>query len=219
MLVLQCLMDIDALAWQADWYRSTVRAAMGAEFEDSFALWFIDHARHDNPQTLAALARTVSYEGALQQGLRDLAAWVEQGERPRDTRYEIVDTQVRVSANAAERGGIQPVVALTANGEVRADVAAGEPVVLEGVIDVPLGAGTVVDAEWCVDGSGDYTTAPPFAPAERVRVSATHAFERPGTYFPVLRATSQREGDPSTPYGRIQNIARARVVVIEGNTR
>jgi hypothetical protein len=28
-----------------------------------------------------------------------------------------------------------------------------------------------------------------------------------------LRATSQRQGDARTPYGRIQNLARVRVVV------
>jgi hypothetical protein len=132
-LVLEALMDIDALPWQADWYRSAVKAALGPAFEDNFVLWFVDHAQHDNPQTPAAHARTVSYEGVLQQGLRDLAAWVERGERPPDTRYDVVDTQVEVPASAAERGGIQPTVALTVNGNVRTAVATGQPVQLEAV--------------------------------------------------------------------------------------
>jgi hypothetical protein len=46
-----------------------------------------------------------------------------------------------------------------------------------------------------------------------VSVKATHAYARPGTYFPVLRATSQREGDPKTAFGRVQSLGRARVVV------
>jgi len=37
-------------------------------------------------------------------------------------------------------------------------------------------------------------------------VKTTYSFTRPGTYFPVLRATSQREGDSKTPYARVQNI-------------
>ena len=94
MLVLEALMDIDAMPWQADWYRSKVREALGPDFEDHFALWFIDHAQHDNPLTAAARARTVSYEGALQQALRDLSAWVEKGIKPAATRYSIVDAQV-----------------------------------------------------------------------------------------------------------------------------
>jgi len=46
-----------------------------------------------------------------------------------------------------------------------------------------------------------------------VTLKATYSFSQPGTYFPVLRATSQREGDPKTPYARIQNLGRVRVVV------
>jgi hypothetical protein len=41
----------------------------------------------------------------------------------------------------------------------------------------------------------------------------THTYPEPGTYFPVVRVTSQREGDRDTPYGLIQNLARVRVVV------
>lgn len=47
----------------------------------------------------------------------------------------------------------------------------------------------------------------------RLTVRATHTFATPGTYFPVLRATSQRDGDRATPYARVQNLDRVRVVV------
>ena len=213
-LALECLMDIDALAWQADWYRSRVKEQLGDAFEDGFALWFIDHAQHDNPPPGAARAHTVSFEGALQQALRDLSAWVETGERPSDTQYKVVDAQVQVPATAAERKGVQPVVELQANGGVRAEVKAGEPVTFTATIATPPGAGSVVAAEWDFEGVGDYPDAASIdAPRPAVSLTATYAYARPGTYFPVLRATSQRQGDPATPYGRIQNLARARVVV------
>jgi hypothetical protein len=35
----------------------------------------------------------------------------------------------------------------------------------------------------------------------------------PVPHLPVLRATSQREGDAETPFARVQNLGRARVVV------
>lgn len=213
-LVLQALMDIDAFPWQADWYRSKVREALGSRFEDDFALWFIDHAQHDNPATTAAHAHTVSYEGALQQGLRDLSAWVEKDVRPANTRYEVVDSQVRVPAGAHQRRGIQPVVELRADGGERADVAVGQPVTFTATITVPPRAGKVVAAEWDFDGLGDYPVAEKLDhPRATVRLSATRSYAEPGTYFAVLRATSQREGNVRTPYGRIQNIARVRVVV------
>lgn len=214
MLVLEALMDVDALPWQADWYRSRVKAQLGPGFEDHFALWFIDHAQHDDPQTPAARARTVSYAGALQQALRDVAAWVESGQRPSETRYRVVDTQVQVPPGAAERGGVQPVVALQANAGERAEVAVGEAVRFTATIETPPGAGAVVGAEWDFEGAGDYPEAAEIgAPAARVELAATHAYDKPGTYFAVLRAASQRQGDPATPYGRIQNLARVRVVV------
>ena len=214
MLLLEALMDIDALAWQADWYRSKVQEKLGASCDDNFALWFIDHAQHDNPQTTAAHAHTVSFAGALQQALRDLSAWVEEGVKPAQTQYEVRDSQVQVPADATQRKGIQPVVELKTNGSVRADVAVNQPVTFAATIEVPPNAGVVVAAEWDFEGVGNYPVAAQLdTPAALVRLSATHSYSKPGTYFAVLRATSQRQGDVQTPYGRIQNIARVRVVV------
>jgi hypothetical protein len=214
MIVLESLMDIDALPWQADWYRTKVQAALGSAADDQFALWFIDHAQHDNPQSTEAQAHTVSFEGALQQALRDVSAWAEQGVKPSTTRYKIVDTQVIVPTSASERRGIQPVVELKANGGVRADVGVGEAVTFTALIEVPPDAGMVVAAEWDFEGRGDYPLAASIdAPKTLLRLSAPHAFSAPGTYFTVLRATSQRQGDARTAFGRVQNIARVRVVV------
>jgi hypothetical protein len=213
-LVLEMLMDIDALPWQADWYRSKVKAALGPRFDDNFALWFIDHAQHDNPPAGAAEAHVVSFEGVLQQALRDVSAWVEKGVKPAQTQYEVIDTQVKVPANANERKGIQPVVELRANGGARTEVAVNQPVTFTATIEVPPNAGKVVAAEWDFEGLGSFAAAEQLGqPQALVRLSATHSFAKPGTYFAVLRATSHRHGDMQTPYARIQNIARVRVVV------
>lgn len=214
MLALECLMDIDAMPWQADWYRSKVREALGERYDDSFALWYLDHAQHDNPQTGAARARTIGFDGALQQALRDLAAWVEHGRRPADTRYRVEDAQVILPARAAERGGIQPVIELAANGGARAEVRAGEAVSFAATIEVPPGAGMVVAAQWDFEGAGTFPDSAAIdQPAPSLRLGGTHVYNAPGTYFPVLRATSQRQGDLKAPYGRIHNLARVRVVV------
>jgi hypothetical protein len=212
-LMLSALMDIDAYAWQADWYRSLVMGAIGTDFDDNFALWFVDRAHHENPLTALQRTQVASYSGALQQALRDLATWVETGNKPTETRYKVVDTQVIVPATAAERGGVQPVVDLTANGGVRTEVKAGEAVDLTATIEVPPAAGKVVSAEWDFEGSGTFTLAEIGAPATRVTLCASHAYATPGTYFAVIRVSSQREGDARTPYGRVLNLARARIVV------
>jgi len=159
MLAVECLMDIDALPWQADWYRSRVKEALGAQFEDNFALWYVDHAQHDNPQNSAARAHTVGYSGVLQQGLRDLSAWVEKGVRPSSTQYEIIDSQVQVPASADRRQGIQPVVTLQVDGNVRSEVPVNQPVTFTATIEVPSNAGLVVAAEWDFEGVGDFSVA------------------------------------------------------------
>ena len=103
---------------------------------------------------------------------------------------------------------------LKANGRERADVGVGEPVSFVADITMPAGTGKVVAAEWDLLGAGDYPVAGRLtAPGSSVSVKTTYSYSKPGTYFPVLRATSQREGHGRTPYARVQNLGRVRVVV------
>ncbi len=117
-------------------------------------------------------------------------------------------------ATAAERRGIQPVVWLTANGKVRAEVAVGQPVKFSGTITVPPGAGEVIAAQWDFDGTGNFPVSSSVAHrAKTATVTIMHSFARSGTFFPSLRGISQRQDDARTPYARIQNLGRVRVVV------
>ena len=218
MIVVESLMDQDAFPWQADWYRSRVAAALGPRLDENFRLWFTDHALHGDQERQADATRTVSYLGVLHQALRDLSAWVEKGVAPPpSTNYKVIDGQVQVPPTAAERRGIQPVVAVTANGGALAEVMVGKPVTFSAVIEVPPGTGRVVAAEWDFEGAGNSPVVErltgPDASGPRVAVKATHAFSKPGTYFPALRVASQRQGDAKTPFARIQNLGRVRVVV------
>jgi hypothetical protein len=115
---------------------------------------------------------------------------------------------------------VQPVPTLTVGGADRIEVAVGEPVDFVGRADMPPHAGIVVEAEFDFDGSGGFgehhKPKPGGAgPLSTVWFSTTHSFDEPGTYFPAMRVTSQREGDRRSLFGRIQNIARVRVVVRE----
>ena len=215
MIVVQSLMDEDALPWNADWYRGKVREHLGARFHDNYRIYFTDCALHTSEVAQASPTRTVSYRGMLHQALRDLSAWVERGVAPPEsTHFRVDDAQVLVPPAATDRKGIQLVVALTANGKARADVRTGEAVEFVGVFEAPPNAGSVVAAEWDFDGSGKYGTADTFTPAPRVEVRKSYSFSTAGTYFVTLRGASQRRGDAATPYARIYNLARARVVVI-----
>lgn len=213
-LLLAALTDIDSFPWQADWYRSAIRRSLGEAADDNCAIWFIENAHHENPLTPLQRGHVVSFGGALQQALRDLASWVEEGARPYDTRYNVMNAQVLVPPRAAERRGIQPVVELRVNGGERADVKAGETVAFTAVIEVPPYAGKIVSAQWDFEGAGDYPVEADIGePGATIRLEATHTYESAGTRFPALRVAAQRQGDPGTPYARVENLALVRVVV------
>jgi len=226
MIVVQTLMDEAAFPWQALWYRKKVEAQLGDKIDDQYRLWYVEHAMHTGAEPIAGLSmadttpsrrtRMVSYLGVLQQALRDVAAWAERGVAPpASTVCECVDAQVTVPSTAAERRGTQAVVHLTANGGERAEITAGGSVTFDASIEVPTGAGAVVEVEWDFDGTGEYPISEDCFDGSltRMRATQTHTFEQPGTYFPAVRVTNQREGDVNTPYGRILNLGRVRVVV------
>jgi hypothetical protein len=214
MIVVESLLDREALPWQADWYRARVHEHLGDALDDNFRLWFTDNALHGDFATQEDATHAVSYLGVLHQALRDLSRWVEQGDAPPEsTHYEVVDGQVVVPGDAPARRGIQPVVHLSANGAARADVEADEEVVLRATAAVPPGTGSIVAVEWDFDGSGAFAVAETMEPAPQVEVRRTWSTGAVGTHFPVVRVVAQRDGDATTPYARLQNLARARVVV------
>jgi hypothetical protein len=211
-LMIQNLMDYDSVAWIADWYRSKVKAANN---EDKFALIYLEHSQHENPVTTRANAFHVPYHGAIIQGLPDLAAWVEKGEKPNETKYKVVNQRVEVSTTANERGGIQPVVELAVNGKLRAEANVGETVKFTAKFEVPTEMGKIVEARWDYEGVG---TLPIFAkldtPKNKGDIQSNYAYTKPGTYFPVIRVASHRQGNMTSPHARVYNLARARVIVV-----
>ncbi|HSI17891.1 MAG TPA: PKD domain-containing protein, partial [Sphingomonas sp.] len=199
-----------------DWYRRRVEANLGAATDANFRIWYTDHALHGDSARQEDPTRTVSYLGVLQQALRDLSLWVEKGiTPPASTAYSIADGQVIAPANAAARKGIQPVVTVTANGHARAAVKPGQTVRFVATIAVPPGTGSIVAAAWDFDGVGTFPVkaTTPAAPKATMTLTTSHAFARPGTYYPVLRVASERHGNIRSPYARIQNLGRVRVVV------
>jgi hypothetical protein len=218
MIVVESLMDEAAYPWNADWYRTRVQAALGARFEENYRLWYVDRALHGAPATKLDGSHVIDNYGVVQQALRDLAAWVEKGiAPPPSTRYEIVETQVVVPADAQARGGVQPVLKLAADGAARAEAKVGQPVALAASVEIPAGGGRLVAAEWDLEGAGEFAPAPALSEADRagdrIALRTTHAFARPGTYFPTLRITCHRQGDAGSSFARIRNLERVRVVV------
>lgn len=213
-ILVQSGLDREAVPYQADWYRRRFDTLYGKDAPDKYRIWFTENALHGHNEARSAPTRVVSYLPELQQALRDVSAWVERGVPPPATSgYRVEDGQIRLAASAAERKGIQPVVTLSANGGALARVRVGEAVRFTGTIAAPPGTGKVVGAAFDFDGSGNF--AAPARPARRqsAKVTASHSFAAPGSYFVTLRGASQRSGDARTPNARLINLARVRVVV------
>ena len=120
MIMLASVLDVEAYPWSADWYHQQVRAVAGDGIVDRFRLWFLDNADH-NPttRTVAANAHIVGYDGEMHQALLDLDAWVADGVHPSPTtNYRVTaESQIEVSGDPQQRGGLQPVVRLTVAAE------------------------------------------------------------------------------------------------------
>jgi hypothetical protein len=218
MIVLESLWDREAYPWQADWYRARVTENLKDSTDNNFRLWFTDRALHGDFTKQEFSTQTVSYLGVLQQALLDLSAWVEKGiAPPTNTAYKIVDGQVEVPSSAQERKGIQPTLSVKANGQTRIETKIGKKITFTADIEVPAGTGQLVAAEWDFEGVGTFPITTKFKwtdkSASRYTVKTTYKFTKSGTYFPTLKVTSQRQGDAKTPFTRVQNLGRVRVVV------
>jgi len=223
MIVVQTLMDESAFPWMADWYSSKVKEALGEKLDDQFRLWYVDRSLHADSSSNDALdgLHIVNYVPALHQALRDLSAWVERGiTPPASTNYKIVNGQVIVPPQVAERQGIQPVIMLSANGRERTEVSIGETVNFRAEIEVPPNTGKIVSAQWDFDGDASFPIESKIRYANeegsKAVVEAAYAFSQAGTYYPVLRAASNREGNKNDIYTQVLNLCRVRVVVIGG---
>jgi hypothetical protein len=185
---------------------------------DRFRIWWVDNADHGPPLTPRLCARLIDLWPTRMQALRDMIAWVEAGaEPPRSTNYtRSSDGVLTLEPRPAERGGIQPVVALTVNGSSSAQVLVGEPVNLDGLAEVPPGAGSITQIDWDPEGGGDWPISEAHEAGPLVNTSHEYVFTEPGTYFPGMRASAQRDGNERDWSTSIENIARARVVVRSG---
>lgn len=236
-ILTQALMDESTCPWCGDWYRSAVRRAKGSE--DDFRIYYYERCLHGDASTLDT-DMIVNYLGGLRQAMLDVSDWVERGIEPvPSSHYQMDGGSVRIAETAKERGGLQPVVRLTANGEACARVKVGETVKLEAVAEAPEGAGEVTEILFSVsdpmfgtyasvDKGGDLQTfleqgrsartAGPLAPFDRegrkgaVSVFQT-SYDKPGTYFATAFVKSERNGRKEAAFTQIRNLARARIVV------
>ncbi|MCX4305689.1 MAG: hypothetical protein OSJ69_07780 [Acetatifactor sp.] len=237
-ILTQSLMDESTCPWCGDWYRSVVKKAKGSE--EDFRIYYYERCLHGDVSGLDT-DRIVNYLGGLKQALLDISDWVERGIEPGPSScYETEGGCVRIAKTARERKGLQPVVSLTANGEICARVKAGQPVKLTAVAEVPEGAGAVTQLQFSFsdplfgtwarkEDGGDYGDFLSRGRSQRVNgelftyvteeglnagtATVTTSYDRPGTYFATAFVKSQRSGDRDEIFTQVKNLARARIIV------
>jgi hypothetical protein len=207
-------------------YHRMVREYHGEQTDDFYRLWWVENAPHGAAEFLLPAttpdkdpgvwrSRLVDYDGLIQEALRCIVPWVEDGAAPpKTTSYRFgPDSGLVLAGSADARGGVQPVVRAEANGGARAEVKVGEPVTFTGMADQPSGTGTIVFARWDFSGVGQCDHDHPVeGEAASIKVEAIHAYTEPGTYFASFRVGGHRAGSKGT--GKpIENLARVRVVV------
>lgn len=216
-IALCSILDESAYAWHGDWYRSAVQRARGGFEEDYFRLYYNDNCIHDDRAGyLADPQHQVDYLGILHQALLDVAAWCEKGIAPvSTTSYRVEEGQVIVPETAAERGGLQPVVNAYANGQKAIAVKVGEEVTFTAKIEVPPTTGKVTAAAWDYEAANDFSAREELKWEEdgSVTVYSVHSFQKPGTYFPVIKVQSNRMGTLDDIFTQCKNLDRVRVVV------
>jgi hypothetical protein len=221
-IVIEDLVDPASYPYVAAFYAGQVNKAMGpAQANKIFRLYYNENSGHGAfgvPPGQKPDTTTVSITGILNQALLDLAAWVERGVTPLPSSGYSLDAmnQVVLPAKAGARHGLQPVVDLTANGGIRAEVAVNQSVSLMGRIEMPPGAGKVLQYEWYL-GRNDFAYEPATKLAEPqplVTANRTISFPTPGEYTITLRTYGQREGaGDAMSTTLLQNLARVRVAV------
>ncbi len=202
-------------------YKDAVERVRGAEGAKSqYRLRWTDNAEHISPMFLPGTfgrppaTYLVDYTPIIEQSLLDLAAWVEDGVEPAGTSFSVRDNAIQLPATAAERGGIQPVITVTANGGDRAEIGLGGEVTLVVTAEMPPGAGFLTRLEWDLDGSGAFAECETLdGTATAIERTITHRFDAAGTVFVTARVHGHREGDSASAFRQLPNVASARVVV------
>ena len=187
-------------------YAERIQRTLGKPRADQTMRFYM----HDNGRHAAGGGEP----GVFQQSIQDLMTWAEKGVAPPpSTKYTIRNGQVTPPENAAERGGISPVMKLTANGVSRATVRAGQAVNLAGKLEMPPRTGQIVKYTWTITDMADAATVVE-KPQALVNVSRSVTFDKPGTYVVRLTVNGQRDGQLNPANMTLmQNWQEVRVVV------
>lgn len=201
LMVLYSVDDPFAWASYAVDYDRKVWEIQGPAARDRYRLYFFERVSHGPPTR--PLWET-GWGGARRKALDDMIAWVEQGVQPVPaTSFKVDDlNQVVLPSAARKRAGVQPVAAITANGQSdRLEILAGQEVLFRATADDPDNDLAQFEIDYLGQGKGAEKKPVTGRPAS---AEFRYTYDKPGTYFANVRATDA---------SGITNLAYVRVVV------
>lgn len=204
----------DTLVWPSNAFRYArlVHHRLGSATDEHFRLHFVEHGVH-NPMPQNDPAHFVGRISLVHKALEDLMAWVEADLAPQAGTTYSVDklNQLHLAPTAAERGGYQPVVTLSAGGETSKLVTTkGNGVVLRVAASDPDNPLVLCELDFEGDGTFD---AQQNADGIELECTFDHAYDSPGTYFPTARVTDSTVSVGNSGVG-VQNLASLRIEVM-----
>ena len=218
LIVLESMLDESAFPCHADWYRNTCSAQSDVPEDERIRFWFNDNCMHTDSDVEHGNGgdrkHIVSYYGILHQALLDLSDWVERGKAPAGTSgYEVQEGIVRLADDISMRKGIQPKVTLTVNGGESAVITAGQEVLLTALVELPQEDIKFEEALWDFEGTETYLPADSDTQASdgRITISSRRRFDKPGTFFPTIKVSANKQ--PGNSFTKLWNLSRVRVTV------
>jgi len=218
LIVLESMLDESAFPCHADWYRHACSAQSDVPEDERIRFWFNDNCMHTDSDVEHGNGgdrkHIVSYYGILHQALLDLSDWVERGKAPAGTSgYEVQEGIVRLADDISMRKGIQPKVTLTVNGGESAVITAGQEVLLTALVELPQEDIKFEEALWDFEGTETYLPADSDTQASdgRITISSRRRFDKPGTFFPTIKVSANKQ--PGNSFTKLWNLSRVRVTV------
>lgn len=136
------------------------------------------------------------------------------------------DGQIYAEKDIRKRYGMQALIDFKANGSRCVHVKVGEEVMFSIDVQVPENAGEVTEIAMTFEEDETVILTedqlfPDICEVKRykedvicgAKAEAVHKYEKPGTYFAVVRVKSQRNGDSSDIFTQVKNLERVRVIV------
>ena len=110
MIFVNNMFDTNELASNAADYIPLVKQQFGPNIDDRFRLWLNDNTTHIGPTDAQSSTYLVPFMGSVQQAVRDMIAWIEDGVAPpANTSFDFTPDQgMSLEPSADERYGIQP---------------------------------------------------------------------------------------------------------------